>query len=237
DDELEPRFLARAVEVLDSDERIQLVHCTAEHIDQQGRPLSSQRLLDHDLVDHDDLILRMLLLEGCVINPAGVIARRDAYETAGKFTDRVLWGVDWHMWIRIAMLGSVGYLADPLSRYREHTTSGTSGVMKSARNAADERWVTEDVFRIIEQRRPDLLGLRDQALRGVAERTWWHAELMCQAGEMGPARAGLRNAVRMRPALAAKPRTWALLAATYLGYDSFERVRGWKRRHSASGEL
>src|SRR5262249_2421528 len=39
DDELEPRFLARAVEVLDSDERIQLVHCTAEHIDEQGRPL------------------------------------------------------------------------------------------------------------------------------------------------------------------------------------------------------
>jgi hypothetical protein len=141
------------------------------------------------------------------------------------------------MWIRIAMRGPVGYLADPLSVYREHTASGTSGVMKSGRNAADERWVTEDVFRIVEQQRPDLLGLRDQALRGVAERTWWHAELMCQAGEMGPARAGLRNAIRMRPALAAKPRTWALLAATYLGYDSFKRARGWKRRHSASGEL
>ena len=42
---------------------------------------------------------------------------------------------------------------------------------------------------------------------------------------MRAARAGLRNAVAFRPALIAKGRTWALLAATYLGYDWFERVR------------
>jgi len=233
DDELQPQFLARSVGVLDSDPGVQLVHCGVRYIDEQGRPLELRRLFAADLVDREDVILRKLLLEGCVINPAGVIARRDAYEKVGEFTDRVVWGVDWHMWIRIAMLGSVGYLADPLSRYREHTTSGTSGVMKSAGNAADERWVIEDIFHIIEERRPDLLGLRSAAIRGVAERTWWHAELMCRAGEMGPARAGLRNAVRMRPALAAKPRTWALLAATFLGYKSFERARGWRRGQSA----
>ena len=48
---------------------------------------------------------------------------------------------------------------------------------------------------------------------------------MCQEGEMRAARTGLRNAITFRPALITKGRTWALLAATFVGYDWFERVR------------
>jgi glycosyltransferase involved in cell wall biosynthesis len=233
DDELRPQFLSRAVELMDQNEDVDLVHCAAQHVDEEGAPLQLQAPFDTDLLDREGVVLRRLLLKGCIINPAGVIVRRSAYEAVGRFTDRVVWGVDWHMWIRVAMLGAVGYLAEPLSLYREHTTSGTSGVMASARNGQDERWVIDDVFRIIRVHRPELDGLHRAAIRGVAERTWWMAELMCQEGEMGASRAGLRRAVGMRPGLLAKPRTWALLAATYLGYDSFERARGLKRRSQA----
>jgi hypothetical protein len=164
-----------------------------------------------------------------VINPAGVLVRRQAYESAGGFTDQVVWGVDWHMWIRIAMGGPVAYVDEPLARYRQHTSSGTTGVMTSARNGSDERWVINDVFRIAQTRRPDLVALRAEANSGVADRTWWMAERMCTEGEMRAARAGLKNAVAIRPALAAKPRTWALFAATYFGYDWFERMRAARR--------
>jgi glycosyltransferase involved in cell wall biosynthesis len=230
DDELERRFLSRAVEVLDTEPDVGLVHCAAQHIDEEGRLLELQRPFESDLIDRDGLVLRNLLLEGCIINPAGVIARREAYEKVGQFTDRVVWGVDWHMWIRIAMEFSVGYLAEPLSRYRQHTSSGTSGVMTSARNGKDERWLIDDVFRIANERRPDIVALRPEARRGVAERTWWMAERMCKEGGMKASRAGLRQAVRTSPRLSANPRIWALFAATYFGYGSFDRLRNRKRR-------
>jgi glycosyltransferase involved in cell wall biosynthesis len=230
DDELRPQFLTRAVELLDSHHDVGLVHCAVEHIDETGAPLQLQQLFDTDVLDRDEVVLRRLLLEGCKINPAGVIARREVYDSVGGFTDQVVWGVDWHMWIRIAMGWPVAYVSEPLARYRQHTASGTSGVMTSARNGTDERWVIDDVFRIARERRPDLLGLHREALRGVADRTWWLAERMCQEGEMRAARTGLRKAVASRPALITRGRSWALLAATYLGYDWFERVQRRKRR-------
>jgi glycosyltransferase involved in cell wall biosynthesis len=232
DDELRPEYLTRAVEVLDANDHIALLHCAAEHIDENGAPLRVQRLFDADLVDRDGVILRTLLLEGCVINPAGVLVRREAYEAVGEFTDKVVWGVDWHMWIRIAMGWPVAYLAEPLARYRQHGASGTSGVMTSARNGSDERWVIDDVFRIAKARRPDLLDLRRGARSGVAERTWWMAEWMCQLGEMRAARTGLRRAISLRPALATAPRTWVLWAATHVGYERFSGGRRLKARVS-----
>jgi glycosyltransferase involved in cell wall biosynthesis len=237
DDEIDCGFLTRAVAVLDTDPDVGLVHCAVQHIDEEGNALQLQRLFGSDLVDRNDAILRRLLLEGCVINPAGVLVRREAYDAAGMFTDRVVWGVDWHMWIRIAMEGAVAYLGEPLARYREHGASGTSGVMSSARNGADERWVIDDIFRIAKQRRPDLLPLHRRARRGVAERTWWWAELMCQQGEMRAARKGLRRATAMRPSLIAKPRTWALFAGTYLGYGWFERARERKRTNQSPDRI
>ena len=235
DDELRPQFLTRTVEVLDANADIGLVNCAVEHIDEDGAPLEVQQLFDASVLDRDDQVLRRLLLEGCVINPAGVIVRREVYDSVGRFTDQVVWGVDWHMWIRVAMGSPVAYVTEPLARYRQHTASGTSGVMTSARNGPDERWVMDDVFRIAQERRPDLLRLRGAARRGVADRTWWMAERMCQEGEMRAARKGLRNAVMLRPTLMAKARSWALLAATVFGYGWFERVRTRKRGGRPAG--
>ena len=224
-------FLTRTVEIFRSNDDVGLVHCAVRHIDETGAPLPMelQQLFDSDAVDRDDAALRRLLLEGCVINPAGVLVRREAYESVGPFTDRIIWGVDWHMWSRIAMTWRVGYVDETLARYRHHTTSGTSGTLTSARNGRDELWALNDLFRIAEERRPDLLTLRREAREGVANRTWWLAERMCQEGEMRAARKGLRNAIRFRPALLAKARTWALLGATFVGYDWFTRAQHRKR--------
>src|SRR5436305_739298 len=100
DDELRPAFLEQAVRALDENEDVGLVHCTVQHVDETGSPLTIQKLFEADTVDRDEVILRRLLLEGCIINPAGVLVRRSAFVAAGPFTDRIVWGVDWHMWIR-----------------------------------------------------------------------------------------------------------------------------------------
>jgi glycosyltransferase involved in cell wall biosynthesis len=228
DDELLPNYLQRGVDVLDAHSEVGLLHCTTQHIDGTGRPLTVQRLLDEDLIDLDGIILRHLLLDGCVINPAGVLVRREAYEQAGAFTPKIVWGVDWHMWIRIALRWPVAYLATPLSRYREHAQSGTSSVMATGRNARDERWVLDDLFSVIKQNRPELYGLKDAAIRASAYRTWCFAETLCEAGDMQAARIGIRNAIRMCPPMLREPKVWGLWVATYTGYGWFSRAHALK---------
>lgn len=230
DDALLPGYLEGAVALLQANGDLGLVHCTARHIDQAGEPLCLQQLFDGDRVDRKDKILRCLLLDGCVINPAGVLVRREAFERAGRFTDRIVWGVDWHMWIRIALQGPVAFLAEPLALYRHHGHSGTSAVMSGGRNARDEIWALEDLFTLIERTRPELLPLKRDATRGVAHRTWCFAEAMCELGEMRAARIGVRNAVRIWPAMIRQPKVWGLWAATFVGYGWFAAAHSIKRQ-------
>lgn len=230
DDELAPDYLERAVSTLDDNRDIGLVHCAAQHIDSAGNPLTVQSLFERDTIDRDDVILRHLLLDGCVINPAGVLVRRRVYDDVGAFTDRIVWGVDWHMWTRIALRFPVAYLAAPLARYRQHGQSGTSGVMKSGRNATDETWAAKDLFALIERIRPDLVELEPAVMRGIAHRTWCFAEMMCEQGDMPAARIGLRNAVRIWPGMAPQARVWGLWIATYTGYRWFALAHERRRQ-------
>lgn len=230
DDQVAAGYLDKASAILDANADVGLVHCAVQHIDDAGEPLELQRLFDTDRVDREDLVLRKLLLEGCVINPAGVTVRRTVYDEVGPFTDRIVWGVDWHMWIRVALRASVGYLAEPLALYRHHGQSGTSTVMRTGRNARDEAWAIEDVFELVRHQRPELYSLRSAAIRGVAHRTWCHAEKMCELGDMPAARTGIRNAVRIWPGMGRQARVWGLWLATFTGYRSFAAVHSRKQR-------
>jgi hypothetical protein len=141
------------------------------------------------------------------------------------------------MWIRIALHGPVAYVAEPLAMYRQHLQSGTTTVMASGRNAADEMWALGDVFPLVREIRPELAELEPLARRGVAHRTWCFAEAMCVQGEMNAARTGIRNAVHIWPAMARQPKVWALWAATYAGYRWFNLAYEAKRRLTGVGRV
>jgi glycosyltransferase involved in cell wall biosynthesis len=235
DDLLEPRFLARAVAFLETQPSAGLVHCAVRHIETDGTPREIQRLYPEDHLSTSEELLRQLLFEGCVVNPAGVMVRRSVYDAVGRFTEEIVWGVDWHMWMRIALHGATAYLAEPLSRYRQHRLSGTSGVMASARNGADERWAVTDLFRRIPAEREDLQALRRLAYRQAAHRTWCFAEEMCRTGAMKAARIGVRNAVRTFPMLVREPRVLILFLATFVGYRWFEAAQRFKARVTGRG--
>lgn len=229
DDVLMEQYLARAIELLESDKNVGMVHCTVRHIGPDGSPLSFQQLYQDNRIDPGDIRFRQLLLQGCVVNPSGVLVRRSIYQAVGPFCAAVAWGIDWHMWLRVSLKCSVGYLAEPLALYRLHPQSGTSAVMSSGRYGRDEMWVLDDLFRAIPPERTDLLSLYKQARRQVAHRTWCHAEDLCRSEAMSAARAGIRQAISIYPSLLFQSRLWGLLAATYLGYRWFERGYLWKR--------
>lgn len=224
DDTILPRFLERTVAALESNPDAVLAHCAVELIDGEGKVTGLKKIDLEDRVDSGDRLARRLLLEGCVVCPAGVLVRRSAFEAAGAFTDRIVWGVDWHMWTRLALRGRVVYLAKPLARYRTHSTNGTAGVMATARNGTDEVWMMRDLFGLIPADRADLHALRPKAFRQVAHRTWCFAEEMCRLGFSRPTRVGIKRAVRIDPRLLLKGRVWALWAASFLGYKWFRRL-------------
>lgn len=230
DDVLLPGYLRRAVEIIHRNPDVGLVHCSVRHIDRDGKELHLQRLFDSDRVDREGEILRKLLIDGCVVNPSGVMVPRKVYESIGKFTDEIVWGVDWHMWIRIALDWPVAYIAEPLAQYRQHPQSGTSSVMSTARNGTDELWMIKDVFQRMENSHSELNALRPQAIRRVAHRTWCFAEEMCQLGFGRATRAGIRRAVAISPAMIVDPKVAALWMASWLGYDRFAQLHAWKQR-------
>jgi glycosyltransferase involved in cell wall biosynthesis len=233
DDRLAPRFLSRAVRFVDAHPEVGMVHCAVQHFSDEG-DLYVQRLHATDRVEPGEDLFRRLLHAGCVVNPAGVLVRKEVYRAAGPFAEDIVWCVDWHMWLRIALKVPVGYLAEPLAFYRQHGQSGTTGVMATGRNGTDELWALDDVFRQVPVGRQDLHRLYAGARYQVAHRTWCHAEEACRRGHLAAARAGVRKAVRISPVLLLRSRTWGLLAASYLGYGWFERLRSWKRRALSS---
>lgn len=230
DDALAPLYLGRATAALDADPKAGMVHCAVQHVDEAGHPFRLQRLHDRDTIDPGEDLLRRLLIEGCVVNPAGVLVRRSVYERVGGFTEAIVWGVDWHMWMRVALVADAAYLSDPLALYRHHGGTGTSQVMTSGRNARDELWLVQDVFSRIPPEKDHLRALRPEAIRRVAHRTWCHAEDVCRLGDGRAARVGLARCAEISPWMALRVRFWGLWVASFLGYRWFEKAVGWKRR-------
>jgi glycosyltransferase involved in cell wall biosynthesis len=230
DDLLADTYLAAAVPILDREPSVGLVHCAVQHIDAEGAPLQVQQLFADDRICSSDDLVRRLLVDGCVVNPAGVLVRRSVYGAVGRFTEEIVWGVDWHMWLRVALHGPTAYIAAPLASYRQHTLSGTAGVMATARNGTDERWMMEDLFRRIPAERRDLHALHGRSIRQVAHRTWCFAEEMCRRGAMKSARVGVRRAVEIWPRMVLEPRVPLLWLATFLGYDTFAAAQSFRQR-------
>lgn len=230
DDVILPRFLARTTAVLDEHPEIGMVHCAVTYVDGAGTPFATNLPWGEDRLHTQEELLRRLLLEGCIVNPSGVLVRRSVYETVGHFTEEILWSVDWHMWIRIALHAQTAYLAEPLALYREHSSNLTWQVMNTACNGRDEIWMMRDIFSRVPTERADVRRLRSAAIRGVAHRTWCFAERQCRAGQQRSARIGLWRAASIDPRMLLQVRYWALWMATFLGYSAFERVRGGKQR-------
>jgi glycosyltransferase involved in cell wall biosynthesis len=225
DDLLAPSFIERAVAMLEHHGTAVLLHCGVELIDANGQPLGLRQLYAEDRADSGSEFFRRLLIEGCLVNPAGVMLRTDAVRHAGPFTTRIRWGIDWHMWMRLALLGDAPYLHGPLAKYRLHAASGTSDVLASGQLAADERWAVHDVISQSRLTVDEEKRLILRARRGIAHRTWCHAEEACRQGRRRASTRGLLEAARVDPKLIVDPRFWGLAVGVAFGHAAYAGLR------------
>lgn len=138
-------------------------------------------------------ILRPLLLDNFIGSPTPII-RRDVFDVAGYFDESPLIriGPDWDMWLRIAAKHAIGYVAQPLAKYRWHSSSmtGTTG----------PQYTFESKLRVIENavaREPKRLA--DLRGRAIANLCTIMGKWMVKRNEDAKAREMFIRAIRYYP--------------------------------------
>lgn len=231
DDIAEPDRVERLEALFDSDPSILAAHSAVTVIDPESRVTGR---LDFDPVPHDQA-RHFARVQGHVLG-AGLAIRRSLLDRFpplddGAYEDAILP-------FRAALLGRVGYVADPLLRYRRHRGNVTHAVHDLSSTASAMRAAQVSLQRlrhIATLRRRDLEHLlwQEPARRGELERlqttvdgSLREAEISCGLLDPRLSRrlAALRATVARRPG----PRALALaLASTFAPplYVAYRRSR------------
>jgi len=97
------------------------VHCGYYCIDDNGRRIERTIISPRRRGD----IFRDLLVEGNIVSGSGsaVIAQRTLLQRVGGFDERLSFGEDWDLWIRLAAVSAVDFIPAPLVAIRVHDAS------------------------------------------------------------------------------------------------------------------
>jgi len=226
DDVYRPGFLEARVRALEADRAVGLAFGAVDLIDDEGRVTGQQVFRTGSFVAPPPGFCRDLLL-ACVINPATPVVRRGCYETAGRFDEDRLWGIDWDMWLRLAARHAVSYSPSIAAAYRVHGGSGSATGMLGTRRVEEEREVLDRTFEWIaaDPALASLVPLRGQADRALARRALFAAGHNCEAGHLTAARGNLALALALDPTLRTRPTVWALQVACRLGAGTYRLFR------------
>lgn len=121
--------LAAKVELLERNPRVGFVHSNVLQVGPRGELLSSGWTPSPDPGDAGvragAAVLDELLRGGNVVCASSVVLRRECLEALGPFDGRLPYTADWEMWMRTAVFFDVGYLVEPLVKYRRHLRNHT----------------------------------------------------------------------------------------------------------------
>lgn len=117
DDLWMPDKIDRQVARLIADPEVGLVHVGVTEIDGKGQTVGER-------IDgmEGDVTKELLLLERSVVlgGGSGFIVRRDLFESVGGFDEKLSTSADWDFFVRVSRLARLGFVPEPLLRYRLH---------------------------------------------------------------------------------------------------------------------
>jgi glycosyltransferase involved in cell wall biosynthesis len=158
DDVWLPEKLARQMALFAANgPELGFVHCAYFCIDEDGRRLR-RRVVEPR--KRGDVFADLLEGYGLAGSASAVLARRDLVTAAGGFDESLALGEDWDLWIKMAKLGHVDFVADPLTGIRFHAL----GTQWQKADAGPEVFLLERL-RIVEKwvdRVPDSARLVDR---------------------------------------------------------------------------
>jgi GT2 family glycosyltransferase len=135
DDVCEPERLERQVAFLGQHADHVVVGSAVQLIDEQSNTIGFRYY-----PVEDDEIRRKLPIFNCIAQPSAT-ARRSALLQAGGYTPEFPAGEDYDLWLRVARVGKLHNLSEPLIRYRIHQGGGKNLLLKKQlRDSIRVRW-------------------------------------------------------------------------------------------------
>jgi len=203
DDAWVPTKLERQLAHMEADEGLGLVHCGITEVDVAGRSL-------RDRLDGQEgwVADAMLRFEGSGVILGGgssALMRRGAFDTVGGYDEAMSTSADWDLLRRIARRWRVGFVAEPLVRYRLHGGNMHHNV------AAMEHDMLLGYAKAFAARDPALARLRRPAyasLHSMLAGSYWHS------GERGRALVHAARSLAYGPSRAAYVLTYPVRALT-----------------------
>jgi glycosyltransferase involved in cell wall biosynthesis len=123
DDVWEPSKLERQLALFDDQRpRLGFVHCAYRLIDEEGRAVADEEILEPR---KRGCIFSDLLIHGNIVSGSGsaVVVRRNVLNLVGGFDERLFLGEDWDLWIRLASVSEIDFVSEPLAAIRVHNRS------------------------------------------------------------------------------------------------------------------
>jgi glycosyltransferase involved in cell wall biosynthesis len=160
DDNAEPHLLERLVKVLDKNLNTTVAYCRSQCVSADGRALGfadsiffpgvdPQRWLTDFNVNGQEECRTHLVRCNTVPNASAVLFRKLKYEQVGGADESLRLCGDWKLWASMALMGDVGYIAQPLNYFRLHDSSVTTTADQARVHVLEWlkviRWILERV--------------------------------------------------------------------------------------------
>lgn len=126
DDEWLPEKITKQVALFRQDHTLGLVHVGVEEVDENGNPL--RQCLEGASGDATHELL-MLGRKGILGGGSGLMVPRAVFDEIGGFDTRLSTSADWDLFFQIASRYSVGFVLEPLLRYRIHNSNMSANVV------------------------------------------------------------------------------------------------------------
>lgn len=114
DDLYQQQKIDTCVNYLEKHPHFGLVHTAAYFIDNEDRIVG---LYNHPRSQKQGWVSQRLILGNYICNSTAFI-RRNILDEAGVFDESIFPPADWDMWLRLADVTQVGYIPEPLTKYR-----------------------------------------------------------------------------------------------------------------------
>jgi glycosyltransferase involved in cell wall biosynthesis len=125
DDTWEPTNLEKQVARFEIDDEIGLVHSAMREFDSETGETTRYYMDGAE----DGVADNLLLWEGpTIVGPGAITVSREAFDRVEGFDTRMKVGEDWDFCYRVARLFKIGFVAEPLVNYRNHSAAAHRNV-------------------------------------------------------------------------------------------------------------
>lgn len=182
DDMLYPTCIERMSQILESHERAGMVFAPRDMLLENPDEASSVAFKEHygslyheyaplcEINSGIDLFkkgLRTGFLENWIGEPSNVLLRRSSFGEIGLFNEKLKSCSDWEMWVRIMYHFDVGFVNEPLSSFRIHSSSAGHYMERHNLVWLDRVWLLEGLLedKEISRNYPEIKQIRDETVR------------------------------------------------------------------------